>query len=234
MKKTYLAIIFSFALTLSCILSACSTYQSPSETEAQTTETQSTDSISQQINNLKEQILELEQNNYITEIERNKEIARLETLITNLKKQESNEGSNTPPKQDSSSSNQEEPTPNTPKSEFVYTIENDEAIITGFIGNEENITIPSAIDGYTVTCISDEAFASSSIKSISLPSTITKIGWFAFKNCSNLKSITIPSSVMSIGYSAFAQTGTDFSIICAPDSFAAQYAESYGINYKPI
>ena len=234
MKKTYLAIIFSFALTFSCILSACGNYQPNIEDEPPTIETQAENSISQQINDLKKQILELEQNNYITEIERNNEIDRLEALIENLKKQEPNNDSNTPPQQDSSSDNQEKPTPDNPEPKFIYTVENDEAIITGFIGNEENITIPSAIDGYTVTCVSDEAFASSSIKSISLPNTITKIGWFAFKNCSNLKSIVIPNSVKTIGYSAFAQTGSDFSIICAPDSFAAQYAESYGINCKPI
>ena len=243
MKKTYLAIIFSFALTFSCILSACGNYQPNIEDELPATETQISDSISQQINALKEQILELEQSNYITEIERNKEIKRLETLIANLKKEESQEPeteeNTAPPQQDSSSSNQEEPKPdnskpNNSEPEFKYVIENNTATITGFIGSQENLTIPSAIEGYTVTCISDEAFASSSIKSITLPGTITKIGWFAFKNCSNLKSITIPSSVISIGYSAFAQTGSDFSIICAPDSFAAQYAKSYGINYTPI
>ena len=236
MKKTYLAIIFSFALTFSCILSACGAYQPVYETESPTTDMQTTNDLSQQINDLREQILTLEQNNYITEIERKKEIQRLEVLIEALKKQETNQESNTPPQQDSSSTEQETPTPddNNPKPQFTYKIENNQAVITGFIGSEESITIPSSIDGYTVTCISDEAFASSSMKSVSLPNTITKIGWFAFKNCSNLKSIIIPNSVRSIGYSAFAQTSTDFSIICSPDSFAAQYAASYGINYKPI
>ncbi|MBE6667506.1 MAG: hypothetical protein E7607_04250 [Ruminococcaceae bacterium] len=239
MKKTYLAIIFTFLLTFSCILSACSTHRNNSGLEPPTHESETNQNYSQQINDLKSQILELEKNSYISEVERENEIKRLEDLIEKLKKLDENQehekspdGSNTnnsSPNNSNNDNGNEEDT-----SKFLYKIEDGKAIITGFTGNSKNIVIPSAIDGYTVNCIHDEAFAYSSVENITIPDTVTKIGWFAFKSCPDLKSITIPNSVNSIGYSAFTQTGADFSIICSPDSFAAKYAQSYGIDFKPI
>ena len=43
----------------------------------------------------------------------------------------------------------------------------------------------------------------SSLKSITLPSSVTAIGESAFRWCSSLESITIPSSVTAIGWRAF-------------------------------
>ena len=43
----------------------------------------------------------------------------------------------------------------------------------------------------------------SSLKKIAIPSSVTKIDDYAFRECSSLKEITIPSSVTSIGCCAF-------------------------------
>jgi hypothetical protein len=43
----------------------------------------------------------------------------------------------------------------------------------------------------------------SSLTSITIPSSVTSIGYGTFKGCSSLTSITIPSSVTSIGDDAF-------------------------------
>ena len=70
-----------------------------------------------------------------------------------------------------------------------------------------NITIPADIvhDGinYKVSSIGANAFRNCHISSITIPNTITKIGFSAFENCSNLKAITIPNSVTHIGGYAF-------------------------------
>ncbi len=61
-----------------------------------------------------------------------------------------------------------------------------------------NITIPSS-----VVKIGAFAFASSGLTTIELPSSITSIDYGLFSSCSDLVSVKIPSSVESIGQSAF-------------------------------
>ena len=88
----------------------------------------------------------------------------------------------------------------------VQLINNDtEYQITGFDKLKTGaITIPSQIDGKSVTSIGYEAFASCrGLTSINIPSGVTSIGLQAFFNCSELISINIPSSVTSIGDCAF-------------------------------
>lgn len=52
--------------------------------------------------------------------------------------------------------------------------------------------------------IDDQVFeAHENLKSISLPSSLTTIGWFSFSGCKNLESLTIPSSVTTIERGAF-------------------------------
>ena len=64
--------------------------------------------------------------------------------------------------------------------------------------------IPS--DG-RVTLIGDYAFSGSGLTSITIPDSVTSIGYGAFSGCSSLTSVTIPDSVTSIGEWAFAYCG---------------------------
>jgi len=58
-----------------------------------------------------------------------------------------------------------------------------------------------------VTTIGDNAFRNLGLVSVTIPNTITTIGYGSFENNSNLTSVTIPSTVTTIGSSAFAGTG---------------------------
>ncbi|MFZ4112981.1 MAG: leucine-rich repeat domain-containing protein [Ilumatobacteraceae bacterium] len=82
------------------------------------------------------------------------------------------------------------------------------------LGNSCNgiVVIPAG-----VTSIGDDAFSSSGITSITIPSTATSIRENAFKWAFSLTSITIPSSVTSIGLSAFA-SATSLTNITIPSS----------------
>ena len=88
---------------------------------------------------------------------------------------------------------------------FTYTVDSSEVTITGYTGEDTEITIPSEIDGKKVTCIGYDAFTGcSSLESITIPEGVTYIGDFAFYGCDALKSIIIPGSVTDIARCAFA------------------------------
>lgn len=69
------------------------------------------------------------------------------------------------------------------------------------------IVIPANVsyDGadYTVTSIGYGAFSNSSVISVTLPNSVTSIGWNAFYKCSDLISVTLPNSITSIGRETF-------------------------------
>lgn len=65
------------------------------------------------------------------------------------------------------------------------------------------IIIPSTYKGLPVTGIENKAFSGCSVKSVTIPSSITSIGTEVFSSCTSLTSVTIPSSITSIGMNAF-------------------------------
>lgn len=94
-----------------------------------------------------------------------------------------------------------------------------DGVLTSYTGSETEIIIPSSYsitedgqfiegDDYTVTAIADGDFDSgvfynSSITSVQFPSTLERIGDYAFMLCNNLTSITLPSSVTELGNGSF-------------------------------
>ena len=96
---------------------------------------------------------------------------------------------------------------------WTYTVSNGEAslgvgaqyspaISTSTTGA---ITIPSQLGGYPVTVIESYSFAGcSGLTSVTIPDSVTSIGYQAFRDCSGLTSMTIPDSVTIIGSYALA------------------------------
>ncbi|MCR5643695.1 MAG: BspA family leucine-rich repeat surface protein [Prevotella sp.] len=73
--------------------------------------------------------------------------------------------------------------------------------ITGALSG--NLTIPSEVNGFTVTRIGPSAFMRKGITSVVIPETITSVGSGAFQECEALESVIIPNSVAEIGSYAF-------------------------------
>lgn len=72
-------------------------------------------------------------------------------------------------------------------------------VIYKYNGNDENVIIPSEIDGMAITAIGEYAFKDKTImKSVKIPNSIKTIEHGAFNGCTNIKSIVIPESVTSI------------------------------------
>lgn len=124
------------------------------------------------------------------------------------------------------------------------------AEITGYIGQELDISIPEEIDGYPVTAIGDYAFATGSFKisktewisrttppltSVTLPDGLKRIGRSAFDNCTSLTSVPLPEGLKSIGVSAFSNC-RNLTSISLPEGLQAieNYTFFYCINLSSV
>lgn len=80
--------------------------------------------------------------------------------------------------------------------------------IVGYNGTKTQLEIPERLGDYQVVEIEAEAFWGSNLKSIKLPSGVTKISRAAFGNCEKLKNIELPSEITEIGEGAFTNCTT--------------------------
>lgn len=84
------------------------------------------------------------------------------------------------------------------------------ALIIGYNGSEESVTVPSSFDSIPVISVGQQAFEkNTSVKEVILPDGLVHIGPMAFLDCENLKSVKIPDSVTDIGDGAFANCGLE-------------------------
>jgi regulator of replication initiation timing len=157
----------------------------------------------------------------LTENEKNKlEFEKLRLEIANLKEAEV------------TSETTKQETELSPK--FIYKVNDGKATITGYTGNESYIVIPSIIDGYEVEAVGDSAFHSSKITTVIISEGVKKIDWFAFYSCPYLISVTLPMSITSIGYAAFDGASSSFTIYCHKNSYSYNYALSCGFTYVVV
>ena len=89
--------------------------------------------------------------------------------------------------------------------DWQYTVSNGTAKITGYLGSDQVIIIPSTLDDYLVNSVGDYAFDSkSSLTSVTIPDCVTLIGKYAFRSCTALSVVNFPNSKLDIGEYAFA------------------------------
>ncbi len=113
---------------------------------------------------------------------------------------------------------------------FEYTIENNQVTITKYTGEYETVVIPSSIENTPVTKIGEIAFEDTEVISVTIPSGVTLVDWFAFRGCYRLTDIYIPDSVTKINYGVF-DGASKVKIHCCSDSYAEKYAKSFAIQY---
>lgn len=114
--------------------------------------------------------------------------------------------------------------PEESKTEFVsgdfryYLDENSQAVVSRYLGTDSDVVVPEILDGYTVAEIAPLAFLAENeteypqfdnriprdqIVSISLPSTVQKIGAMSFAFNLNLETINLPEGITRIPAAAF-------------------------------
>ncbi len=75
-------------------------------------------------------------------------------------------------------------------------------LITGYFGEEKNLTVPEKIDSVVVREIDESCFEGLDIVLVVLPECVTTVDKNAFKNCTSLQNVSI-NGVQKIGESAF-------------------------------
>jgi len=208
--------LFTIILTLlaSVLFTSCA-QEITNEPDA-TTATTAYDSI---IKELEQKIIDIQQNHYISESESKKQIEELQNKIDELRE-----------KAQATTAQTTTSATTLPEGIFIYSLSDGKAIIDGYTGKEDHLVVPSQIDGFDVYGISSKAFEGYSFKSVIISDGVETIDWFAFYNCKQLTSITIPSSVRKIGYAVFDGCPKNFTLYCQSGSFAQSYAKSYGIT----
>ena len=102
---------------------------------------------------------------------------------------------------------------------LVYRIVGDYAVLDG-IGSctDTDIVVGTFYDGYPVRQIDQWALANTSIKSVKISDTVTRIELGAFSECKSLESIYISASVNEIDHMAFYECPNITSIVIDPDN----------------
>ncbi|MDO4193020.1 MAG: leucine-rich repeat protein, partial [Erysipelotrichaceae bacterium] len=114
--------------------------------------------------------------------------------------------------------------------DYQYSVSNNTVTITKYIGTDEEVVIPSVIDGKNVTAIGDYAFAEDeNITIVTVPNGVKSIGNYAFSSTDYLEKINLPDSLTSIGEGAF-KSCTSLVSITIPDSVTTLGKELFYFN----
>jgi uncharacterized repeat protein (TIGR03803 family) len=109
----------------------------------------------------------------------------------------------------------------TPSDEFTFTTNGDAITITGYTGLGDVVTIPTNINGLTVTKIGTNAFYDlTRVTSVTIPASVTNIGDYAFYDCTKLTGVTVLASLPYIGNYVFGGC-TELAGITIPASIAS-------------
>ncbi len=84
------------------------------------------------------------------------------------------------------------------KTKFIYEIIDGYAVVTGYSGIEDEVSIPSTLGGNTVKAVAENAFKGMvGLKKLTLPDSVTIID-YAFSECPDLEAVELGSGVISM------------------------------------
>ncbi len=173
------------------------------------------------VSELQNEILSLKQQHYVDTFAYEQTIAQLEAQLGALDTDVSGKPEQPPAEQ-----------PEQVAVTFTYEVKNGTATLTAYTGNATEVNVPAEIDGYAVTALGDNLFKDSGVTSVTLPASVTSIGWFAFYGCASLQSVSMGEAVSTIGYAAFDGCPKSLTICGKSGSYAERYAASYGLQFR--
>jgi len=100
---------------------------------------------------------------------------------------------------------------------FTYNSVENGIMITGYYGEEVNLTIPQEIGGQAVVGINEYAFLGyTNLTSIVIPESVISIGGNAFLNCSNLAEVRFMGNAPTLGQDVFFNCSSELLIYYDP------------------
>lgn len=97
---------------------------------------------------------------------------------------------------DESTDQSEESEPQYTSGDYLYTLTNDVVKLVKYIGSAEELTLPTEIDGYTLTAIEKDAFSESpKLKRLTVSDTVVNIAEGCLKPCTALEYLELGSNV---------------------------------------
>lgn len=98
------------------------------------------------------------------------------------------------------------------------------AVITDYSGSETSVSIPSVINGITVTSVASRAFSSSQITEVVVPDTVQTIEADSFYYAYRITRVHISGKTTLIAVRAFCEP-KNITFVCTSDSKAYSYAK---------
>lgn len=86
---------------------------------------------------------------------------------------------------------------------FEYEKKNEKIILTRYTGDERRVEAPERIDALPVCALGDYIFANTPITHLTIPSSVKKVGRYAFYNCNELKELSFTGALKDVGAGAF-------------------------------
>lgn len=91
---------------------------------------------------------------------------------------------------------------------FTYTVNDGEAMLTRYLGDDAEVTVDPTVEGYPVTAIAADAFKdNATLTVLTVEEGIKQIGGSAFAGCTSLEIVFLPKSLEYIGAAAFEGCG---------------------------
>ncbi len=88
--------------------------------------------------------------------------------------------------------------------DFYYKVEDGEATITLYVGEDEHVVVPESLDGNPVVAIGRDAFyACDRVRSVTLPDSVASIGSESFGYCHALERVNLGNGIREIDQYAF-------------------------------
>ncbi|MBQ2809269.1 MAG: leucine-rich repeat domain-containing protein [Clostridia bacterium] len=88
-------------------------------------------------------------------------------------------------------------------SDYIFMTWEGNYYLMGYPGNEKELTLPDGYKGNNYKIYQYAFYERGGITKVTIPDSVTEIGYDAFYSCDSLTSVTIPNSVTEIGSYAF-------------------------------